>query len=535
MTIIKYRPIKNNEKYIVYENGKIYNTENKTYLSDKNETIYLYKDYTKKPFYRHRVIYETWYDVKLTSKNKIGFKDKNKRNFNYTNLYIKNLKPVLNMDLDQIIVKRVKVYDNYWISEDGVVHNKMNKPLKVQYHLPNTSAVVNLYKEAKAKTFTLTRLIYETFYDVVLIKKDIIKFRDNNPQNFHYTNLINVNALNKHFNHPKLDVEKQWKIIAKYPDYKISNYGDVFSIRSNRLLNPYKNLEGYLKIGLSNETDKRKDFYIHRLVFFTFNQTIPDNHVVDHINRKRDGNHIDNLREATYSENAKNREAYNPACRIIHQYSLEGVFIKEWKFLKEIEETLKKQITNINSCCLGTRNKAFDFKWKYASEITDLTDYKPIITNDDDTYSLYKINTKGIVINKNNLLLINNVNGGYETIKLKSDKTGNFKTFRIHRLVAMTYIKNDNPKFTKVNHIDENKLNNNVINLEWCDESYNITYSCGIKVNQIDLKTNKIINTFPSINTANIYLKISSTSGLIGMVCKGTRPTAYGFKWSVVN
>lgn len=531
MTIIKYRPIKNYENYIVYETGKFYNTENKNYLSDKNRMICFYKDYTKNYFSKTHVIYETWYDVKLTSKDRIGFKDKNRNNFHYTNLYITNLKPVV-IDLDQIIVKRVKVYDNYWISENGVVHNKMDKPLKVIYHPPFKSAVVNLYKAGKMKTFTLTRLIYETFYDVVLTKKDIIKFQDNNAHNFHYTNLINVNAANKHLNHIELDTEKEWKIIEKYPDYKLSDYGDVFSIRSNRLLNPYKNLEGYLKIGLSNGTDQCKYFFIHRLVYFTFNKSIPDYHVVDHINRKRDSNHIDNLREATMSENAKNCEKYDPACRIIHQYSLDGIFIKEWKSLKEIEQTLKKQTINIILCCLGKRNKAFDCKWKYASEITDLTDFNPIITNDNDTYSLYKMNTKGVVINKNNLLLINNVIGGYEQIKLKSDKTGKFKWFRIHRLVAMTYVKNDNPKFTKVNHIDKNKLNNDVANLEWCDESYNTTHSCGVKVNQINIKTNKIVNTFPSIAAANKSLKRSDKSTLIGMVCKGTRTTAYGYKWS---
>ena len=44
----------------------------------------------------------------------------------------------------------------------------------------------------------------------------------------------------------------------------------------------------------------------------------------------------------------------------------------------------------------------------------------------------------------------------------------------VHRMVAKTFIKNNEPERLKyVNHIDFNKLNNNVNNLEWCTMSEN--------------------------------------------------------------
>ena len=89
---------------------------------------------------------------------------------------------------------------------------------------------------------------------------------------------------------------------------------------------------------------------------------------------------------------------------------------------------------------------------------------------------------------------IRNRKTGYDYINVFINKKKRFYT--IHRLVALCWL--DNPKGYKVvNHIDENKLNNKVDNLEWCTASHNITYSCGVAV--LDNTTGK---TYPSIRAA---------------------------------
>lgn len=68
---------------------------------------------------------------------------------------------------------------------------------------------------------------------------------------------------------------------------------------------------------------------------------------------------------------------------------------------------------------------------------------------------------------------ISNVDG-YCVVGLR--KKGIYKQFRIHRIVAKHFIPNPENKST-VNHIDGNKQNNCVSNLEWCTMRENIKHA----------------------------------------------------------
>ena len=62
---------------------------------------------------------------------------------------------------------------------------------------------------------------------------------------------------------------------------------------------------------------------------------------------------------------------------------------------------------------------------------------------------------------------------GYLTVTLNCN--GKSKTIKIHRLVAQAFLPNPD-NLPQVNHKDEDKTNNNVTNLEWCDAKYNVNF-----------------------------------------------------------
>ena len=103
--------------------------------------------------------------------------------------------------------------------------------------------------------------------------------------------------------------------------------------------------------------------------------------------------------------------------------------------------------------------------------------------------------------------------------------------------MAETFIPNPN-NLPQVNHIDENKENNKLNNLEWCDSLHNLLHSNVIKkgnnsrkkIIQQFTKDGKFIAEFSGILEACRQLNFKSHVGIV-KCCKGTQYTAYGYKW----
>lgn len=123
---------------------------------------------------------------------------------------------------------------------------------------------------------------------------------------------------------------------------------------------------------------------------------------------------------------------------------------------------------------------------------------------------------------------------GYLRVGLS--KNNKQKLFLMHRLVAQAFIPNLK-NLPQVNHKDENKQNNNVINLEWCNNKYNINYGTrkekisekfGRKILQFDLNGN-FISEWNGTCKASRELKINE--GNIWECCNKKRKTAGKYFW----
>ena len=121
---------------------------------------------------------------------------------------------------------------------------------------------------------------------------------------------------------------------------------------------------------------------------------------------------------------------------------------------------------------------------------------------------------------------------GYKQVILH--KGGKMKTYLVHRLVAEAFIPKTETSKNEINHKDENKANNTVDNLEWCDHKYNINFGSRTektskKVYQYT-KDKKKVNEYQSAWEA--HRKLGYDQASICKVCNGVQKTAYGYIWS---
>jgi hypothetical protein len=90
-------------------------------------------------------------------------------------------------------------------------------------------------------------------------------------------------------------MKEVWGEIEGFPNYAISNYGEIVNIKFNRIIKPRSNSRGYSHVILFTE-GIRKEFYVHQLVASVF---LGDFRVGTHIQHKdgdKSNNHVNNLR-----------------------------------------------------------------------------------------------------------------------------------------------------------------------------------------------------------------------------------------------
>lgn len=257
--------------------------------------------------------------------------------------------------------------------------------------------------------------------------------------------------------------------------YEVRTLGNIRSIRTERILKQDIN-NGYHRVALARTGMKHNSehFMVHRIVAATYIENYDETKIhVNHIDGNKSNNCVTNLEWVTVQENNKlaiktglRKQRGTPIIIIdgnddIFEYATQAAAQRDAKIG---ENTILRALAN------GTKPFGWTIKYKnnaYRNEQIDLTDFEDI-----EDFPGYKINRQGKVYSMSSKKFVKSrlTNNGYPILNMRKDKK-NITKF-IHTLVATQFIPNPN-KHSVVNHIDHNKTNYAIENLEWCSHKEN--------------------------------------------------------------
>lgn len=333
---------------------------------------------------------------------------------------------------------------------------------------------------------------------------------------------------------------EKWKDVSN-TFYQISDAGNVKNKNTNQYLGKVLHNDYYIvSLRINNKSSHHK---IHRLVATYFIENPNNYRVVDHFDGNKLNNCVDNLRWITHSKNTKHWHDTKKTNNVL-QFDLDNNLIKQYNTAKQASDETGIPYHHIYYCLKGIKDSCQNYIWKYN---TPRKTHNKIIMDTDENYiNIGKIGDydfSNYVISKCGEKIINLTTkteitkiislSKYYVTRLCDKITKKMINLQLHRLYYCISNNIDYNDPRVVNHIDENKLNNNLINLELITIKKNVQLAIAKKVKQIDMKTNKVINTFDSISDAYKFLQ-KQYSNCIRQTCNGKFKQVYGYKWEWV-
>jgi hypothetical protein len=273
--------------------------------------------------------------------------------------------------------------------------------------------------------------------------------------------------------------DEKWCKLAEYPDIAVSNHGRVMNHKNRSLLTGTDD-NVYIDVKMKNIDQKYVAVKVHTLIALAFIGPPPTSiHTVQHKNGINNDNRITNLRYITPAE----RREYVPSPN--NNISLAFIEAKQAKESDEIKLQMKEEWLKVPISITGQNENAY-FVSNYGK-----------IRRGGATL-------EGYTNYKNYMIVSLNLNGE------------SFPTM-LHRIVATTFLPNPfNLPF--VDHIDFNRSNNHVWNLQWISARDNAERSLGKPVSCYDPITKQLI-LYESVSKAANQDQVKIAA--ISRVCRG--------------
>ena len=305
------------------------------------------------------------------------------------------------------------------------------------------------------------------------------------------------------------------------------------------------NIDGYRRVGIQG-----KNYLVHRLVARVFHGPPPSTaHThVNHIDRDKANNAASNLEYVTPSANARHAWAAETqrSARRGNPVRCRPVGMGQWlTFASQLEAALAVGLapSGVSTCCTGQRQSYGGYEFQVveskllSGEVWEEAKYPGLALPIPNLMvsSLGRIKTAAVLATFGTL-----TGTGYYATSCKIQVAGR-KVLQVHRLVAATFLGQPSAPDMHVNHLDGNRGNNHVGNLEYATPAQNVMHAYMRQAGSIAKPNNRRVVLARKLGGMPDWIRFASlceaashtgaNSSLISRVCRGQRKQASGWEF----